>query len=167
MDNVHQPLVDLPPVPARAKKLCWPSAEVPPPDALDLASRYGAFEGPNYMPSDEWKELIKVADLCLSKSLAHKTIKDTTDTPMPQRAFVGKLVKVLKLDLPPKTVKTLTAIALAHDFPESTGLVALAIGFKEAAKFGGMLSIRTGWVYPTEGSGGILVDERTSWLGLV
>ena len=158
-----------------------PSATNAEPDALDLSRRNQVFSGNNYQVSPEFKEWIASAKLGISRATARdaviKAIHAFAGQPViPQRSFVLALMDLLVESLPPQVIASLEQISVKRYYPKTAGLVALAIGIKEAAKRAevgkcdpcknGILSIRSGEIVPVTPAGELREDEEARWLGL-
>jgi hypothetical protein len=157
-------------IPPSTRSMLVPSVGTPEPDALDLSRRYEVFSGSNYQVSAEFKDFITKAGLGISRKVATEAVLAAIQgfsgsALIPQRAFVLSLMAQLTKSLPAQAIASLEEMSVQHAYPKAAGLVALAIGIKEAAKTA-ILSIRSGEIVPVIPAGDLRDDIDTQWLAL-
>lgn len=158
-------------VPTAWKNMLIPQVGTPEPDVLDLAGRHGVFIERNYQVSSDWQNLVRDADICLTRGAAKQIVDEALSFAqgrrVPQRQFVRNVISLLRKALSAEAIARLEKKSEAIHCPRAMGFVAVAIGIKEAAKFSNILAIKGGEVIPISAVGeGEIDDKNVAWLGL-
>ena len=121
--------------------MCFPCPPPEAPNLLDVADRLGVFTGPNYSVGEDWVRILCESPVELPEQDARNVVLHALgeSTQMPQRDYVRNLIMELRdffTRNAPDVVARLKELALSNAYPAEAGLVALAVGLKEAAKPG-------------------------------